>query len=158
MINILKSRWMVFMQKFLSYALAIFFIFSCQVENVPETALKRYIDYRLSNNQNREDMLSMVSGQLKASLLEQSDEELAKIIAETQQQRLSKFKILFKTCDDTIGECNITYIIAYDTYQNDKKEFSVEVKKIATMALDAGIWKVADVKNLKTNIDNKSSL
>ncbi len=137
-------------------ALIFIILVSCTIENVPEIALKRYIDYRLSANQEKNEMLAMVTGPLFESIKEKTDEEFAQMISGTKDQKLVRYNTLFKNCDEALLQCSITYTIAYDTYINGKKEFAVEVKKIAKLVRDQDIWKVADVRNIKTNIDNKN--
>ena len=57
------------------------------------------------------------------------------------------FKILKSQC--TGQKCSISYIIKYDRFDGDKKSFAVETKKMAILENVEGVWKIADITNIK---------
>lgn len=121
---------------------------SCLEDNrSPESALKEFIEIRIGNVVTRSSIIDKVTGKMRQSLENVSEEEF-KQFADLRNVSRSSFKVLSKSCQ---GEtCFLTYSISYNTKQNDKEAFSSEVKKIAELTMIEGKWLISDVTNIKT--------
>jgi hypothetical protein len=121
---------------------------SCLKDSLgPESALKSFIDVRIGNVVSRELVLEKVTGKMKQSLENISEEEFKKI-SDLRNINQGSFKILSKSCQK--NTCFLTYSISYNTSQNDQMVFATEVKKIAEVVNENGIWLISDVSNIKT--------
>ncbi len=126
----------------------LFLLFSCLEDNrSPEAALKDFIELRIGNVVTRSSVLEKVTGKMRQSLENVTDQEFQQF-ADLRNVERESFKVLSKSCQDET--CFITYSISYKTKQNDKNTFTSEVKKIAELSLVAGKWLIADVTNIKT--------
>jgi hypothetical protein len=134
------------MNKFL--LLCLFIFASCIEDNhTPESALKEMIETRMGKIVSRDEVLDQVTGPMKASVENMSDEDFNKFADLTNVEKNS-FKILSKSCQEK--KCFVTYSIAYKTKQEDKATFTSEVKKIAEIIFIEGKWLISDVSNIKT--------
>lgn len=130
------------------FYLVIFAFVSCVQENLgPEAALKNFIEIRIGNVVPRDAILEKVTGKMKQSLENISDEDFEKF-SDLRNVKKSSFKILSKSCQEKT--CYITYSISYETIKEDKTFFSSEVKKIAELVQEKENWLIADVSNIKT--------
>ena len=133
----------------------LFLVYSCVSSEGPEQALKKFVNYRFSSNQNREKLLEMSAGNLKAQI-EVLDEESFNKVYKEQNLKLKKYKINLKNCSEET--CSITYTLSFSTLKGKDETFRSEVKKIAEMVKIEGSWKVIDVTNVKTYIDSKEPI
>lgn len=114
----------------------------------PESALKGYMEGRMGSVVTREFVLERVTGKMKQSFENMSDEDFSKS-ADMRNVKKDSFKILSKSCQEK--KCFITYSVAYSTEnQDDKVTFTSEVKKIAEVVSEDGKWLITDVSNIKT--------
>ncbi|MBT3584967.1 MAG: hypothetical protein HN509_08675 [Halobacteriovoraceae bacterium] len=145
--------------KFLPFLISIFLVFSsCTKKKTPEEMLTDFVNYRFSSNQDRQTILEKTTGGLNVKIASMSDDEFAAFV-DLKGFRKKKLKINLKKC--TEKQCFITYTLGYDQKirENEKKEpFSVEIKKIAELHLDSGIWKVNDVNNVKTYYNSQENI
>lgn len=128
--------------------LSLFFLASCLEDNrSPESALKEFIEIRIGNVVTRSSLIDKVTGKMRQSLVNVTDEEFQQF-ADLRNVERDSFKILSKSCQEET--CFLTYSISYKTKQNEKNVFSSEVKKIAELSLVSGKWLISDVTNIKT--------
>jgi len=121
---------------------------SCLEDNrSPEAALKDFIEVRIGNVVTRNSIIDKVTGKMRQSLENVTDEEFRQF-ADLRNVSRESFKVLSKSCQEET--CFLTYSISYKTKQNDKNAFNSEVKKIAELTLVEGKWLIADVTNIKT--------
>lgn len=121
---------------------------SCVKDNLSaEAALKSFVESRINSNVSREFILSRVTGKMKQSMENISDEDFAKF-ADLRHVKKDSFKVLSKSCQDKV--CYLTYSVSYRTQEGDKTKFTSEVKKIAEIINEKGEWLIADVSNIKT--------
>lgn len=126
----------------------LFLLTSCMDDSsTPETALKSFVEDRIGSVVTREAILDKVTGKMKQSLENTSDEDFAKF-ADLRNVRKDSFKIISQSCQEK--KCFITYSVGYHTTNEDKSTFSSEVKKIAEVVNENGKWLIADVSNIKT--------
>ncbi len=126
----------------------LFILVSCLEDNrSPEAALKDFIEIRIGNIVTRTSLIDKVTGKMRQSLENVTDEEFQQF-ADLRNVEKDSFKVLSKSCQE--DSCFITYSISYKTKQNDKNTFASEVKKIAELSLISGKWLIADVTNIKT--------
>lgn len=130
------------------FCLIFLSLFSCVQDNLsPEAALKNFIEIRIGNVVTRESILERVTGKMKQSLENISEDDFKKF-SDLRNVKKNSFKVLSKSCQEKI--CYLTYSISYDTFRDDKSYFSSEVKKIAEVVNENGKWLIADVSNIKT--------
>jgi hypothetical protein len=130
------------------FIFVLFLLVSCLDDNrSPEAALKDFIEIRIGNIVTRTSLIDKVTGKMRQSLENVSDEDF-KQFADLRNVEKDSFKVLSKSCQEE--SCFITYSISYKTKQNDRNTFSSEVKKIAELSLVSGKWLIADVTNIKT--------
>jgi hypothetical protein len=121
---------------------------SCVKENLnPVDALKSFVESRMEAVVTRDFVLKRVTGKMKQSLENITDEEFAKF-ADLRNVKKNSFKILSKSCQEKV--CFITYTVSYRTEVDDKTVFTSEVKKIAEVVQEQGQWLISDVSNIKT--------
>lgn len=130
--------------------------FSCtKSANSPEAALTKYIDYRFSSWQKKDELLSKTTGELNEALKPLSEEQLNQLV-NSDQYKKRKLKINLKKC--SADECHITYTLAFSKIRTKAKEFDIDVKKIATVIREDGKWKIADISDIKTYIKSSKEL
>lgn len=124
-------------------------LFSCQKKNqTPEDALKSYILKRLDGSLiKRDEILSLSTGKYWSEVNALNDEEFTKY-ENLKNIKKNTLRLISTKCSD--NDCFITYSLAYDTMENDKRAFSSEVKKVAELKLEEGMWKIADINTIKT--------
>lgn len=128
--------------------LCLFFVASCLEDNLsPEAALKNFVEARMGNVVTRDFILERVTGKMKQSLENISEDEFNKF-ADLRNVKKNSFKVLSKSCQEKI--CYITYSVSYQTMAEEKSTFTSEVKKIAEIINENGKWLIADVSNIKT--------
>ena len=121
---------------------------SCVKENLnPVDALKSFVESRMEAVVTRDFVLKRVTGKMKQSLENITDEEFAKF-ADLRNVKKNSFKSLSKSCQEKV--CFITYTVSYRTEVDDKTVFTSEVKKIAEVVQEQGQWLISDVSNIKT--------
>jgi hypothetical protein len=121
---------------------------ACVQDNLsPEAALKSFIEHRVGAVVTREFVLERVTGKMRQSLENISEEEFAKF-ADLREVEKDSFKVLSKSCQGKT--CFLTYSISYQTTKKEKTAFASEVKKIAELVNENGKWLIADVSNIKT--------
>jgi hypothetical protein len=133
-----------------SLLLFLLTLVSClQDEASPEGVLQNFIEARIDHVVTREFVLDKVTGKMKASLENISDDDFSKF-ADMRGIKKESFKILSKSCQDKI--CFLTYSVSYKTLneKDDAVSYSSEVKKIAELVSENGKWLIADVSNIKT--------
>jgi hypothetical protein len=101
----------------------------------------------MGNVVTRDFILEQVTGKMKQSLENISEEEFIKF-SDLRNVKKDSFKVLSKSCQ--AKTCYLTYSVSYQTVDNDKASFSSEVKKIAEIVNENGKWLIADVSNIKT--------
>ncbi len=131
------------------YLIFCLFLFAgCLDDNrSPEAALKDFIEIRIGNIVTRSSLVEKVTGKMRQSLENVSDDEFQKF-ADLRNVKKDSFKILSKSCQQET--CFLTYSISYKTKIEDKDAFTSEVKKIAELNMVEGKWLIADVTNIKT--------
>ncbi|MES2528306.1 MAG: hypothetical protein V4598_14560 [Bdellovibrionota bacterium] len=126
----------------------LFLLVSCLEDNrSPEAALKDFIEIRIGNIVTRTSLIEKVTGKMRQSLENVTDEEFQQF-ADLRNVEKDSFKVLSKSCQEET--CFITYSISYRTKQEEKNTFTSEVKKIAELSLISGKWLISDVTNIKT--------
>lgn len=132
------------MKKNFLLMLFIFTLTACMdKDHTPEGALKNFIEARIGKVITREFVLDRVTGKMRQSFENMSDEDFAKF-ADLRNVKRSSFKVLSKSCQEK--KCFITYLIGYNT----NNQFASEVKKIAEMSHINGKWYIEDISNIKT--------
>ncbi|MGE0207365.1 MAG: hypothetical protein AB7R69_05960, partial [Candidatus Babeliales bacterium] len=125
--------------------LSLFFLISCVADKkTPEGALREFVESRYGNIIPREFVLERVTGKLKASFENMSDEDFQKY-ADLRNLKKQSFKVLSSSCQES--RCYLTYLVSYSSIKDDKTEFVTEVKKIAELNLVDGKWLINDVSN-----------
>lgn len=131
------------------------FVFSCTKKSTPEGVLQDFVSYRFKDNQSMENLFEMTASPLQDRLKDLKEDELKNFLDSTNLKK-KKLKVLLKNCE---GEkCFITYVIGYDQGKTTDNDFGVEVKKIAQVIKSGEEWKIADVNNVKTYIEDKKGL
>lgn len=128
----------------------LFLLTAClQDDTSPEGVLKSFIEARIDSLVTREFVLERVTGKMKQSLENISDEEFAKF-ADMRGVKKDSFKVLSKSCQEKT--CYLTYSVGYRTLddKDEKTSYTTEVKKIAEVVSVDGKWLIADVSNIKT--------
>ena len=126
----------------------LFLLTSCLEDNSsPESALKNFVEARMGTTVTREYILERVTGKMRQSLENISEEEFAKF-SDLRNVKKDSFKVLSKSCQEK--KCFITYSVGYQTLEKDKTSFVSEVKKIAEIQSENGKWLIAEVSNIKT--------
>lgn len=126
----------------------LFLLTSCLEDNSsPESALKNFVEARMGTTVTREYILERVTGKMRQSLENISEEEFAKF-SDLRNVKKDSFKVLSKSCQEK--KCFITYSVGYQTMEKDKTSFVSEVKKIAEIQSENGKWLIAEVSNIKT--------
>ena len=126
----------------------LFLLTACLEDNSsPEAALKNFVEARMGTLVTREYVLERVTGKMRQSLTNISEEEFAKF-ADLRNVKKDSFKILSKSCQEK--KCFVTYSVGYQTVEKDKPAFVSEVKKIAEIQSEGGKWLIAEVSNIKT--------
>jgi hypothetical protein len=120
---------------------------SCLQETIsPEGTLKEFIESRMGQTVTREYILDKVTGKMRQSIENISDEEFKKF-ADLKNVQQNSFKVLSKSCQE--NKCFLTYSISFKT-NVESSHFQSEVKKIAEIQLVDGRWLIAEVSNVKT--------
>lgn len=126
----------------------LFLLTACLEDNSsPEAALKNFVEARMGTLVTRDYVLERVTGKMRQSLENISEEEFAKF-ADLRGVKKDSFKILSKSCQEK--KCFITYSVGYQTIEKDRPAFVTEVKKIAEIQSEEGKWLIAEVSNIKT--------
>lgn len=127
---------------------ALFLLAGCLEDNSsPEAALKNFVEARMGNVVTREYILERVTGTMKQSLENITDEEFAKF-ADLRNVEKNSFKVISKSCQEK--KCFLTYSVSYLTKNKETSAYTSEVKKIAEVLMEDGKWLIADVSNIKT--------
>lgn len=128
--------------------ITLFILTGCLQDNSsPESALKNFVEARMGNVVTRDYVLERVTGKMKQSLVNISDEDFAKF-ADLRNVEKNSFKVISKSCQEK--KCFLTYSVSYLTKDKDSSTYTSEVKKIAELLLEDNKWLIADVSNIKT--------
>lgn len=120
----------------------------CLQDNLsPESALKSFVEGRMGTVVTRDYILERVTGKMKQSMENISEEEFQRF-ADLRNVQRDSFKVLSKSCQEKM--CYITYSVSFRTKEKDETKFTSEVKKIAEVVNENGKWLIADVSNIKT--------
>lgn len=138
--------------KFFLISLLIVILGGCTKKVGPEQALRGYINYRFSKGQDKASVLNKVTDKLHKKIDMMAEQDF-KRFSNVKGLKQKKVNILLKKCSDM--DCNITYTLSYEIYDESEKVFSAEVKKIAELKKVENTWKVSDVSNIKTFYDSK---
>jgi len=126
----------------------LFLLVSCLKNNLePESALQSFIEARSGKTVTRDFLLSHVTGKMRESLKNISDEDFKKY-SDLRKIRMGSFKILSKSCQMKL--CYLTYTLSYNSQNQGQASFATEVKKIAELVNEDGKWLLADITNIKT--------
>ena len=126
----------------------IFLFASCLTDKKsPEAALKDFVETRFGHVVTRQYILEHVTGKMKQSLENISEEDFKKF-SDLRNVKNDSFKVLSKSCQEKM--CYLTYSVSYRTTKEEKTTTSSEVKKIAELHLVDGKWLIEDVSNVKT--------
>jgi hypothetical protein len=129
--------------------------FSCEKKDGPDSVLKKFVHYRFGANQSRDTMLDMTTGILSMKIADMTEQEFSSF-SNMGGYKLSRFDIHIRKC--TEDQCYLTYVVKYSISKLNEVSFKVEVKKIADMKLENGVWKIADVSNIKSFYDSKKPI
>lgn len=131
------------------YLLPLFFLITgCFEDNrSPEAALQDFIELRMGTVVTRDAILEKVTGKMRQSLENISEEDFQKF-ADLRNVSRESFKIISKSCQEE--KCFVTYSLTYKTQQDNDTKFTSEVKKIAEIHNLQGKWLISDVSNIKT--------
>ena len=170
---------------FVTFVISVFFLVGCQKEQGAEDVLTDFVGYRFKQNQDIEYLITRSTGKLKLALLDLKQKKNSERVEDREDfsnfihtNKLLKrsFKILFKKCEKVVYEqsgkdkikngmekdiCYITYTVGFDRYDkrldedNAKRNYLIEVKKIATLEKISNKWMISDINNIKTYIDSK---
>lgn len=144
------------MKSLLTIVSAILLISGCKKNSDPEAALREFIDYRFSSKQSFEGILERTTGKLFGRLSEMSTEDQEKFLKSDQIHK-GKLRVNHRNCQPTV--CYLTYTLGYKQGTSDKKDFAIEVKKIAEVVkMDNDSWKISDINNVKTYIESKENI
>jgi hypothetical protein len=128
--------------------LFLFILCGClQDQLTPESALRDFIESRMGKVVTKEFVLERVTGKMRQSLENISDEDFSQF-ADLRNVKKDSFKVLSRSCQEK--NCFLTYSISYSTVGKDQNTFNSEVKKIAELVNEDGKWLIADVSNIKT--------
>ncbi|MFZ8999929.1 MAG: hypothetical protein ACO20H_01400 [Bacteriovoracaceae bacterium] len=130
-------------------------IASCSFDSGPEKALKNFINYSVSDGQERSYYIDNTTGNMLSFYQKLSDEEFDEV-KKTGIERIKKIEINLSKCSET--NCSITYTLKYTKDKGSDNEADSEVRKIAELEKQDGTWKIADVLNIKTYINSKVPL
>jgi hypothetical protein len=116
----------------------------------PEGLVKMFVSDSVKGKVNRDYYEDFTTGSLLEASRDLTDEEIEK--SSFDGIKSVKTKIISKNCSE--DKCILTYIVTYltktDLEDKSKTDFSTEVKKIAEVEKEGDIWKIAQVKNVKT--------
>ncbi|MDH5581764.1 MAG: hypothetical protein OEY33_07640 [Bdellovibrionales bacterium] len=135
--------------------LVLLAIISCSFDSGPEKALKNFINYSISDDQERSYYMENTTGNMLSFYNKLNDEEFEEV-KKTGIERIKRIEINLSKCSET--NCSITYTLKYTKDKGSENEADSEVRKIAELEKQEGIWKIADVLNIKTYIEAKVPL
>ena len=136
------------MKKLLVFVVFSLIFIACEKNDKPEKVLSDYVNDRISGSLVKKDeILSKLTGRYWAEVNALSDEEFSKF-ENLGPVKKDSFKIVSNKCLD--NACYITYSIKYSTLDQNTKVFQSEVKKVAEMRLEDGVWKISDISTVKT--------
>ena len=120
----------------------------------PKETLRSFVNYRFSEGQSRDKLLEMTTGDLNRSIGEMSDSAFERFT----QMKLKKksFKIINSRCEGP--SCSITYFIKYQSLEDPASLFTTSAKKIVRLNNEEGVWKISEVKNIKSFHDNEKAI
>lgn len=140
----------------ISIILLVFtFLMSCTKKSSPELVLRDFVSKRFSQEFSEDDFREYLAGEILEEALAEEGKYLEKI-NEAKSFKMSKFKINTKRCID--DKCFLTYSLAYDapyTVQKESGSVAVNIRKIAEMKKEEGVWKIFGITDVKTNFDYK---
>lgn len=142
--------------KYFAVILLTLFVISCdQGAKTPEGLIKMYIQDLTQKKVDRTYFEKYTTGKLLETVTSLDDEEFKKFVG---VEKLANPRIDISNKNCAADSCTLTYIIKYDIVENNSKEFSSEVKKVATLIKDEDIWKISEVTNVKTFIEGSNPI
>ncbi len=139
------------MIKFLLVVLNVIVLVSCDKgAETPEGLIKMYIQDLTQKKVDRTYFDKYTTGKLLETVTNLNDEEFKKFVG-VEKLANPRIDISNKNCQP--NKCTLTYIVKYDIIEKNSKEFSSEVKKVATLIKEDTIWKISEVTNVKTFIE-----
>ena len=128
--------------------IVLLFFQACAKKDIgPEDTLRDYIRYRFSKNQDKETLLKKTTGELYEDL-NALDEKTLNALVNVETYRRGSLRINLKKCKPT--RCYITYTLAITKRKDGKKDFEIEVKKIAQIEREGEVWKISKITELKS--------
>lgn len=126
----------------------------------PKARLREYISktFSVSRLEEREVLQGYLTGEAKARLQSWSDDQFAEAFIDSKR-KLQKITIReVKNVSPT--ETNITYELAYSEDYPRKTSSHIVNKKMCTLVLEDGEWRIRSAKNIKVLVeyDNEMSL
>jgi predicted membrane-bound dolichyl-phosphate-mannose-protein mannosyltransferase len=121
----------------------------------PEGLIKMYVKDVTTKSLSRDYFEKYTTGKLLDSINSLSDDEFKKFV-DLKKIKNAYADISTKNCSES--KCTITYVVKYDVVKEEEKEFSSEVKKIASLVKYEEIWKIEEVSNVKTYIEAKKPI
>lgn len=132
----------------LFYIFVSFALLACvDQQSSPEASIKSIVEGRVGTVVTREFILERVTGKMKESFENMSEEDFQKF-ADLRNVKKNSFKVLSKSCQEK--KCFVTYSVSYTSLKDGNNVFHTEVKKIAEVLMLEGRWLIADVSNIKT--------
>ena len=135
--------------------LLLFFQSCTQKDTGPVGTLKEYVSYRFSKNQKKQNLLKRTTGELYRDLNNLSEEALNALVDSEKYQRGS-LKINLKKCSQT--QCYITYTLKIIKKEKGRRDFEIEVKKIAHLERKDNVWKISKINELKSYFGTEKSI
>lgn len=133
----------------------IIFIACDRGAKTPEGLIKMYIQDLTQKKVDRTYFEKYTTGKLLETVESLDEEEFKKFVG---VEKLANPRIDISNKNCAADSCTLTYIIKYDIVENNSKEFSSEVKKVATLKKDGDIWKISEVTNVKTFIEGSNPI
>lgn len=136
-------------------ALFVLSLSSCTpnvIDNTPAKALESYIQISFSakSAEDKKKMQELLTGDTLARLVAWSDEQFEKAFIETKK-KFDGLKILDNK-RVTENEVVLTYELAYKEGPADKNA-QITQRKLATVVLESGAWKIKEVRSIRESIE-----
>lgn len=130
-------------------------IVACSASNSPEGTLNEFISLRFSGGIKKDNISSYIGGELQEEINSMTEEEFSNYL---QVEGLSKRKVTIthKNCEST--KCFLTYILSYNTSEDNKRIFQTDTKKIAEVIKTESGWRIAKITHLKTFHEAKEEM
>ena len=158
---------MVVMHKMINLIVLVLFVLlsactgSKTAQNGPQKTLTEYVEksFAVKAINDKKDLLNLTTGEVK-KLLEGIDEK--SFLDQFLHSKRSFVALRVKDerkMNDT--KYTITYELVFNEQSNDSKnpnKSQVTSKKYALFELESGVWKISEVRNLKTLIEHQNEM